>query len=147
MQDPAKTPSPYLIAPGRISVSGGCVAPMFATVDLEERGGQVLLAIDNQWFQEPEGFFKASGWVPVDRIRRLVEEMRPHLEAPSVDPTWSTGGTAATVDLPDRGRPLTGGAGELVEGPPPGPIVSAVLAFVQEVAFSPGFQREPHPRP
>ena len=64
-----------------------------------------------------------------------------------MDPTWSTGGTAATVDLPVRGRPLTGGAGELVEGPPPGPIVSAVLAFVQEVAFSPGFQREPHPRP
>lgn len=138
---------PTLAGPGRLSMSGGCMAPMSLAVAFTPEGEEIRVDIDNQWLMEPEGFFKAMGMIPMERLNTLAGELSPLLEAPHVTPTGSTGALSVSVNLPLSTGAVEGGASEMIAGPPPHPMADLIFAFVEEVAFSPGFERNPYPKP
>jgi hypothetical protein len=121
-----------LTGPGRVSMSGGCIAPMSLVLQFFPLEESVEVHVDNKWTTGVD-YHEVRATISTERFCLFARELLAILATPPVEPTLATSSTGITVQLPFDSGELSGTASQMLKGPAPGPLVDAVLEFTREI--------------
>ncbi len=118
---------------GTASISGGCLFPMSLELTFRILEQEVLVKVEDHWSSPELGRFEGPSRISHQRYIRFAEQMKALLDAPATPPTYATSELGAGVTLPLPAETVEGGGCEMVEGPPPGPLITAIESFAEEI--------------
>jgi hypothetical protein len=87
--------------------------------------------VEDKRLVEREERYRGQARLTYETYLSFVDRCRPVVDAPHVPPTYASSENGAHLDLPTPDGRVTGGAHEMVEGPPLGPFYTAIDGFAE----------------